>query len=35
MRDVRIVAVYDVIQDRTRKIVLAINKLIELEDKVL
>jgi len=29
MRDVRIVAVYDVIQEKTRKIALAINKSIE------
>jgi len=35
MRDVRIVAVYDVIQDKTRKIALAINKLIELENKTI
>ena len=33
MRDIRIVEVYDVIQDKARKIALATNKSIELEKR--
>jgi len=34
MRDVGIVALYDMVQNKTRKVALAINKLIELENKI-